>query len=425
LKNVELNLSLVGAAPHPLKYDWMQWPENEPWSLEFLRALSASQEGASTIPECLTAASRISVTNEASWCLQWKRLADDSAKRAMAAQRGKNQCTAQNNWLRASHYYRTAESQIIGSEPTRFALLKRMQSCSRAFLDCLNPKGESVRIALAGRRFIDAYFLPAPGQSGRSPVVICVGGPGHVKDDHLFRLPRHAQSRGLSLLMVELPGQGDAWAGQPRYAREIEDAITACVDYLGRREDVDVHRIGIFGDGLGAAFASRAAASDGRFQAAVCDAGIWDLHERAFVKRWISRADTNASVIEDILPALHFGIARKINCPIFVVLGEREAMDVALAVELCGVLRKNGSNISMKVFAASEAGLVHGQIESPTIANEAVFDWLSDCLRLQIPFAAKPGVDEPSKLPPAYSRAGLLDQVKSAPRRRRAVARRK
>lgn len=400
----------------------MQWPENEPWSLEFLRALSASQEGASTIPECLLAASGISVGNEESWYLQWKRLADDSVARAITAQRDNNRRTAQNNWLRASHYYRTAESQIVVTEPARIALLKQMQSCSREFLASLSPKGENVRIPRRKQRFLDAYFLPAPGQSGRSPVVICLGGAGHVKDDHLFRLPRHAQASGLSLLMVELPGQGLGWAGQPRYAREVEDAVAACLDYVMRRDDVDIDRIGVLGDGLGTAFASRAAASDPRIRAAVCDAGIWDLLERAFVERWLSKRTTRAPRNEGALATLPLGIARKIRCPIFVVLGKQEALNLTSAAELCEVLRKSGSDITVKILEGPEAGLIYGQTESPTISNEIVFDWLKERLGVRIPFAAKASLGEASSSGGRYPRAALLDHVKSAPRRQRAVS---
>lgn len=397
MKNADLNLAIIGAAACPAG-DWMQWPENEPWSLEFLRALSASQEGASTIPECLLAASGISVGNEESWYLQWKRLADDSVTRAITAQRDDKQRTAQNNWLRASHYYRTAESQIVVNEPVRIALLKQMQSCSREFLACLSPKGENVRIPRAKQRFLDAYFLPAPGQSERSPVVICLGGAGHVKDDHLFRLPRHARARGLSLLMVELPGQGLGWAGQPRYAREVEDAVAACLDYVVRRDDVDIDCIGVFGDGLGAAFASRAAASDPRIRAAVCDAGIWDLLERAFVERWLSKGATRAPR-KEVFATLGLGIARKIGCPIFVVLGKQEALNLTSAAELCDVLRKSGSDLTVKILDRPEAGLICGQIESPTISNEVVFDWLKERLGVRIPFAAKASLGEASSSP--------------------------
>ena len=397
----------------------MCWPENEDWSSEFLRALSASQEGASTIPECFTAAAGIAAGDKGSWYRQWKKLADENAKRAIAAQRGENPCTARNSWLRASHYYRTAEAQLGSGDSRRIHLLQRMRACSRSFLSCMQPKGERIRIPTAQGASLETYFLPALGKSGRSPVVICLGGPDHFKDDHLFRLPRHAHERGLSLLLMEFPVQGTEQAGGSAHA--IEDAVASCVDYLASRPDVDAERLALFGDGLGAAFASRAAAADNRFRAAVCDAGIVDLHERAFVARWMTRTSVHEAARGDVFAVLRTGIATRIRCPMYVVLGEREALDVNLAVELCKVLRDDGSDITLRVFEPSETGLMHGQIESSTVANEVVFDWLSDRLELK----ARPAKGELSERPrsdPAYTSRGLADFANSL-RRQGAVAR--
>ncbi|MGY4596936.1 hypothetical protein ACVWXL_004682 [Bradyrhizobium sp. GM22.5] len=398
----------------------MRWPENEAWSLEFLKALSASQEGASTIPECFTAASGIAADDEESWYQQWKRVADENAKRAITAQRDKKQHTARNNWLRAAHYYRTAETQIRVGDSRRIGLLRRMQVCSRSFLECLQPNGETVRIPLGERACLDAYFLPASGPLGRSPAVICLGGPDHFKDDHLFRLPRHAQARGISLLLLELPNQRIERARRCRH--EIEAAVAASVDYLIHRKDVDASRIGVFGDGLGAAFASRAAASDPRLRAAVCDAGIWDLHERAFATRWMSKTTIHGAVSAEVFAALRGGIANLIKCPIFVVLGAREALDVDLAVGLCKALRRSGSDISLRILRPSETGLGYGQIESPTIGNEIVFDWLSDRLKLQTQFDVKNELSEHAGPEEAYRRTGLVDPSSSLRCREGAIA---
>ncbi len=35
---------------------WLQWPDNEAYSFQFMRMLGAAQEGASTVSECFFAA---------------------------------------------------------------------------------------------------------------------------------------------------------------------------------------------------------------------------------------------------------------------------------------------------------------------------------------------------------------------------------
>ena len=45
----------------------MQWPDNEDYSLQFMRVLGSAQEGGSTVSECFLAASRIVPGDDESW----------------------------------------------------------------------------------------------------------------------------------------------------------------------------------------------------------------------------------------------------------------------------------------------------------------------------------------------------------------------
>jgi hypothetical protein len=84
---------------------WVQSPESEELSLEFMRLLGVTQEGGSTVSECFLAASRIDSRDQASWYREWRRLADASNERACNAHNRGNLLTAQSNWLRAINYY--------------------------------------------------------------------------------------------------------------------------------------------------------------------------------------------------------------------------------------------------------------------------------------------------------------------------------
>jgi hypothetical protein len=157
--------------------------------------------------------------------------------------------------------------------------------------------GELVRIPCFGDGFAEAYFLPAPGALKRP---LCRRRCGHFKDEHLHILMRQARLRGLSLLLVDLPGQGSTprLRGSVRY--EIETAISCCVDYLIARADIDDRRIAIFGDGLGAAYASRAASLDEQVCSGGLRRGYLGHHQNVTATQWMSGHDGRDAIADEI-----------------------------------------------------------------------------------------------------------------------------
>jgi dienelactone hydrolase len=116
------------------------------------------------------------------------------------------------------------------------------------------------------------------------PAIICIGEPGQRKEEYLYKIARHATDRGMVLLAVDLLGAGqDARFEEIVGRSDLEMTIGHIMDYLVERVDVDRERIAILADGCGSSFVARGIAFDDRFKAAVCDGGIWDLHERAFL----------------------------------------------------------------------------------------------------------------------------------------------
>ena len=88
----------------------------------------------------------------------------------------------------------------------------------------------------------------------------------------------------MSLLAVDLLGSGPEAPFEQIVGRsDLEMTVGHIMDYLVERPDVDPGRIAILADGWGSSFVARGIAFDDRFAAAVCDGGIWDLHERAFL----------------------------------------------------------------------------------------------------------------------------------------------
>ena len=109
---------------------WMQWPDNEDYSLQFMRVLGSAQEGGSTVSECFLAASRIVPGDDESWYRAWTTVADSNRARGDVALGAGHLHSALSNWLRASNYYRTSEIFLKLDDSRRADALERMRACS-------------------------------------------------------------------------------------------------------------------------------------------------------------------------------------------------------------------------------------------------------------------------------------------------------
>ena len=258
-----------------------------------------------------------------------------------------------------------------------------MQECARALVEARDPAGEVVALPWLGDHSLQGYFLPAPSVNGPAPTVICIGEPGHRKEEFLFKLPPYARERGLSMLAVDLlGGQGDDFLEQIVRRRDIETSISAIVDYLSSRSDVDFTRVAILADGWSSSFVARAVVHEPRLAAAVCDGGLWDLHERAFLANRIMRPDVG------LVPAPQMTlIAGNIRCPVLITLGDDGWLKPDRARQMVEELRFGRQDVTLKVFTAEETAAAQGHSDNPSLANEYIFDWLASRLGEMAPQA--------------------------------------
>lgn len=355
--------------------DWVWWPEREDLSIEFTRLLGAAQEGGSTVAECCLAARRIDPADDHSWYREWKRVADASCERGNAARAGGHVSTARSNWLRAISYYQSAVFLFDNDDAHRQSAIASMRSCAREYLKHRAPQGEVVTIPSPGGCPLEAYFLPAPQAAGRpAPTILCIGEPGRRKEEFLYKVARHAANRGMSLLAADLFGAGgDVPVEQIAGRADLEMTIGHLMDYLVERSDVDRTRIVILADNWGSSFVARGIAFDDRFAAAVCDGGIWDLHERGFLM-W--RTPVEAGYVRDA----YSRVAQSIRCPVLITAGERGWLKAERVHELYDRLKSGGRDVTLRMFTSDETADLQGHVDNPTLANEYIFDWISERL---------------------------------------------
>jgi hypothetical protein len=351
---------------------WIWWPEREDLSLEFMRLLAAAQEGGSAISECWLTARRVDFTDDESWYREWAKTADLNNERAVAALAGGNLVTARSNWLRAINYYQAAAYPFDLAPDKQQAAISAMRESAANYLRYRKPRGEVVSIPWLDEFPLQGYYLPARETGDPAPVVICIGEPGHRKEEFLSKLAGHAFERGISLLAVDVLGDGTIAQFENVATRhKFELAIESIMNYVVGRDDVDEGRIAILADGWNSSFVARAIAFDPRFAAAVCDGGIWDLHQQAFLKQRIGPVGMEAWIPETNR------ILRNISCPLLITVGEQGWLKTDRVVELTRQLGADHRDVTLKVFERAETAAVQGHVDNPTLANEFIFDWIA------------------------------------------------
>jgi dienelactone hydrolase len=354
---------------------WAHWPQREDLSIEFIRLLGAAQEGGSTVAECYATAGRIDFLDDNSWYSEWKAIADANYERGNIALNRGYVLTAKSNWLRALNYYQSAAFPFDRADENHRTAIESMRKCARDYVRHGNPPGEVVSIPWPSGYPLEGYFLPASAASRRAPAIICIGEPGQRKEEYLYKVARYARDRGIALLAVDLLGTGpDARFDEVVGRSDLEMTIGCIMDYLVERDDVEEGRIAILADGWGSSFVARGIAFDDRFAAAVCDGGIWDLTERAFLR------DRLALPAAGIVGAYGLKglsrVARNLKCPVLISAGEGGWLKAERVRELYDGLKADGHDVTLKIFTSQETAAMQGHADNPTLANEFIFDWI-------------------------------------------------
>ena len=115
--------------------------------------------------------------------------------------------------------------------------------------------------------------------------MLLVPGLDSTKEE-FFRLENVFLDRGMATLSMDGPGQGESGYDLPIRA-DYDVAVTAVLDAIGGRNDLDLDRVGLLGVSLGGYYAPRVLAFEPRVKAGVGLSGpyrfsdIWDTRAAA------------------------------------------------------------------------------------------------------------------------------------------------
>ena len=372
-------------------FGWHHWPQDFWFSYQFRRGLGETQEGGGAVSEVLQAGSRIIPGDVESWHREWTVIARRNHERGDAELARGHVRTAMNCWLRAANYYREAEFWLDPHDPRRLATFSACETVSRQFFTRLTPPGEIVEIPYENGVSLPGYFIRSPVGGPKQPVLISFGGLDSFKDELWFMTGRGAVQRGLSVLLVDGPGQGGTLRRHGVTTRfDYEVPVGKCIDWLTARADVDAARIAVSGSSLGGYYAARAGAMEPRLAACIAHGAMWDIgarwktrddsHGLAKHMCWVFGGANMKEAAEIAAPFKLEGVLEKMRCPFLVIHGGHDVLGVENAKTVFDYAQRHGVNASLRLTDAEETGAEHCQHDNPTLGQELMLDWLTDAL---------------------------------------------
>ena len=386
---------------------------------QVLRLLGATPYGGADVAEVLSTARGIKGTDLDSWYDAWTALGDRVAELGSASEQAGDVESAKLAYWRASNYYRTAGSMLMGLpvDPRLADALHRCRDTFRRGAALMAQPPEIIEIPFEGTT-LPGYFFRVDADPTPRATVITMGGYDSVVEEQYFFNAAAALARGYNVLMFDGPGQGTVLVDQGLPMRpDWEAVVTPVVDYAVTRADVDPNRLVLVGLSLGAYLAPRAASAEHRLAACVADCGTYDMYagflERlpgplrkgfeagstievaavremlgALAKKptagWalrrgmqVHQVDSPLAYVEAMKPYSLVGRAEQITCPTWVCNAEGDDIS-ASATELVAALTCPHQFVT---FTAAEGAAAHCESGARTLFHARMFSWLDPILK--------------------------------------------
>jgi dienelactone hydrolase len=317
---------------------------------------------------------------------------DDLEAQARTAEAAGHEDAAGHVYFRATNYLTQAERMQNAHDPGRRAVYQRCLDLMRKTFDLIDPATTRVSVPFEGTTLPAYYKSAGPG----TPCVIMFNGLDSTKE-HMYvsRFPHELAARGISTLMVDCPGSGEALRFGGLTSRvESEDWAAACVDYLLGRGDVDPERIGLVGWSLGGYYAPRAAAFEKRL--ALCVAWganhNWGEVQLRRVQRegenpvphywdhvmWVWGETDLDSFLKKAANVHLDGVVERITVPFLIVHGENDRQIPLKYAHRSYEQAVNSPERELRIFTPAEGGAEHIGLDHLPHVSVYIADWIAD-----------------------------------------------
>jgi dipeptidyl aminopeptidase/acylaminoacyl peptidase len=375
------------------------FPGEYRWSAAVEGLLGAAASGGAELGEVDRVASRLraDVGDDERWFEEWVAMGDYVRGVARRAERAGHALTAAGAYLRSCLYIQYGERFRTPKDRAALAAYKRAVESFHRFAALTDaPRIEPVEVPFE-RTALPAYLVHARNtRKRRPPVVVFFDGLDVTKEIQYAMAAPELTRRGMSVLLVDGPGNGEAIRFRRQYLRhDTESYGAAALDYLETRDDVDAKRAGVMAVSLGGYYAPRIASMEPRYRACVAWGAIWDYHatwrrrvEAAFRTdlsvpghhiEWVLNAKSLDDALKRLEPFRLDGVVQRMRCPFLVLHGEDDRQ-VPLA-DAQALYRAAGSkDKTLRVFTREEGGAQHCQRDNRAIGVATIADWLAERL---------------------------------------------
>jgi len=366
---------------------WHFYPEHYMFSYQLNRILTQSHFGGGEFNECIEAAGRITAGDFKSFNEGWSFAGNQALTVAEEAMAKGHTITARQAYLRASNYLRTSEFFLKPDDPRKVpGYLKATDAFQKGAFMLDNPP-RFVNVPFEGSE-MTGYFLQPANAKPNAPLMIMFGGLDSTAEELFFGPWQKLEERGISLLMLDGPGQGASLRLRHLLTRyDYEVPATVALDWAIANLPVDPKRIGIIAVSMGGYMAARAAAFEKRFKVCCIWGAVWSYYDI-----WKNRPDNHplAGIMMHITGSTEMNeareklkkfsleeIAEKITMPTFISHGEDDKQNtVENAYKLYDALT---CEKQMNIVPKNTTGSSHCHIDNFNKINP-LFDWLQEQL---------------------------------------------
>jgi len=358
------------------------FPSQPDWAIQTERVIAQAPYGGADIFECDRTAKKIVLGDLESWHREWHSLARELEDTGRADIAGGSYVTGRQRLLRATSYYRHADFFLPGTDARKKANFVRLSACFKDAMQYSTHEVEAVHVR-CGAEVYDGYFChPVAPKPGKWPTVLMLGGADSLAEELYFWGTPEMAERGLAVLIVDTPGRGSSLRLKGIYTRpDYEVPVTATVDYLISRPEVDPDRIGCIGISMAGYYAPRAAAFEPRIKALALWCACYDILKDIYdwyspiqgQIQWILGARGDSDARERLKEYNLRGIAELIRCPTFI---SHSVGDVVMRVDGARRLFDEVSSKD-KLLKLWEGGTVHCNYNNWSISIPLMLDWLT------------------------------------------------
>ena len=274
---------------------------------------------------------------------EWERTAKDLDEQASIAEGKGDFVTAGEFYHRAAICFGRAKWPILDNTSERKLGLHAAEDRCFDKVISFNDLYKIKRIEIPFENASIPGILHLPNNTKQPPCVVFVPGMDMTKEDFPNVQNNVFTRRGLACLAIDGPGQGACnLRGIQSRPGAYERAMSAVLDALGKRSDIDGTNVSLLGLSLGGYYSVRCAAADPRFKAHVSMIGLYgDLdhfftmappnfrHHFMYMAGVTTDEELDALVAELSLPRL----APRIKVPILMVTAEYDQLTPVEAAE--------------------------------------------------------------------------------------------